>query len=442
MLLTRKKKKTKSHFQWAPLSTKQLQVLSWWHKASPYSKMDGIIADGSVRAGKTVVMSLSFVIWAMESFNHKLFGFCGQTIQAFERNVLDTLWELMKCRGYRLKRVKNIIYVKKGKVVNKFEIFGGKDEGSQRLIQGRTLAGVFFDEVTLMPQSFVNQAMARCSVTGAKFWLNCNPSSPKNFINTDYIQKLKEKRFIRIHFTMHDNLSLDQSTRERYERMFTGVFYKRFILGLWVNAEGIIYLNFANDSERYIIETDSIEASSYQFCNIGVDFGGNKSGTTFNLTGFTRGLKQVHTLEEFRIVGRQTPKKLADEFIKFVKMCKMKGYKINACYMDSAEQTLMAGFEQALNKNRIGIAVHNAIKGAIINRINFFDMLFATDNYKVARHCKVTIDALENSMWNSKEGHEDERLDDGSTNIDTLDALEYSAEPYMENIIANMEHAA
>jgi PBSX family phage terminase large subunit len=290
-----------------------------------------------------------------------------------------------------------------------------------------------------MPESFVNQALARCSVKGSKYWFNMNPSDPNHFFNLEFIEKRKEKKLIRLHFTMNDNLSLDKAIKERYERMYTGVFYKRFILGLWVRAEGIIYLNFANDKERYIIETDDINPQEYQFCNIGVDFGGNKSGTTFNLTGFTRGLKQVHTLEEYRIVGRQTPKRLADDFIKFVKMCRMKGYKINACYMDSAEQTLIAGFEQALNKNRIGLAVHNAKKGAILDRINFFDMLIATDNYKVARHCKVTIDALENAMWNSKPGHEDERLDDGSTNVDTLDALEYSAEPYMENIIANME---
>jgi len=429
--------KEKSHFQWKPLSTKQLQVLSWWHKDSPVSDYDGIICDGSVRAGKTVVMSTSFIVWAMESFNNKRFGLCGQTIQSFEHNVLDTLWEIMQCRGFNLKRVKNVIYVKKGNVVNKFEIFGGKDEGSQRLIQGRTLAGIFFDEITLMPESFVNQALARCSISGSKYWFNCNPSDPNHFFNKDFIGKRKEKKLLRLHFTMNDNRSLTDDIRARYERMYTGVFYKRFILGLWVRAEGLIYLNFANNKEKYII--DDIKSESYQFCNIGVDFGGNKSGTTYNLTGFTRGLKQVHILEEFRIVGRQTPKKLADEFIKFVKMCKIKGFKINACYMDSAEQTLIAGFEEALNKNRLGIPVYNAIKGKILNRINFFDMLIATENLKIARHCTITIDALENAMWNSKKGHEDERLDDGSTNVDTLDALEYSVEEHMENILTNME---
>lgn len=428
----------KSHFQWSPLSIKQAQVFTWWHPKSPVSHMDGIIADGSVRAGKTVAMSLSFVIWAMETFNNKRFGMCGQTIQSFEHNVLDTLWELLQCRGYNLKRIKNVIYVKKGKIINKFEIFGGKDEGSQRLIQGRTFAGIFFDEVVLMPQSFVNQALARCSIAGSKYWFNMNPADPKHYFKLEFIDKRKEKRLIRLHFTMKDNLSLDDAIRERYERMYTGVFYKRFILGLWVRAEGVIYLNFANDKERYIINTEDINAKNYQFCTIGVDFGGNKSGTTYNLTGFTRGLKEVHTLEDFRIVGRQTPKKLADEFIRFVKMCRAKGYKINNCYMDSAEQTLIAGFEEALNKNRIPLAVYNAIKGKILDRINLFDMLMATDNYKIARHCKVTIDALENAMWNSKKGHEDERLDDGSTNVDTLDALEYSVEEFTQTILSNM----
>lgn len=427
----------KSHFQWCELSIKQGQVLSWWHPESPVSNMDGIICDGSVRAGKTVVMSLSFVEWGMATFNNKRFGMCGQTIQSFEHNVLDTLTEVLYCRGYKIKRVKNVLHISKGNVSNKFEIFGGKDEGSQRLIQGRTLAGIFFDEITLMPESFVNQALARCSVSGSKFWFNCNPSDPNHFFKLEFIDKKIEKKLLRIHFTMDDNLSLDENIRERYRRMYTGVFFKRFILGLWVRAEGIIYINFANDKERYII--DSADPTDYQFCNIGVDFGGNKSGTTYNLTGFTRGLKEVHTLEDYRITGRQTPKKLIDDFIKFVKICKIKGYKINACYMDSAEQTLIAGFEKALNENRIGISVYNAIKGKIINRINFFDMLIATDNYKIMRHCEVTIDALENAMWNGKKGHEDERLDDGTTNVDTLDALEYSVEELQDNIIANMQ---
>lgn len=157
-----------------PFSKKQKKVLTWWNTNSPVKDKDGIIADGAIRSGKTISMSLSFAIWAMETFNGQNFGMCGKTIGSFRRNVLFWLKLMLKARKYHVqdKRADNLIVVSKGNVTNYFYIFGGKDERSQDLIQGITLAGVFFDEVALMPQSFVNQATGRCSVDGSKFWLN------------------------------------------------------------------------------------------------------------------------------------------------------------------------------------------------------------------------------------------------------------------------------
>lgn len=109
---------------------------------------------------------------------------------------------------------------------------------------GITAAGVFLDEVALMPQSFVNQALARCSVKGSKYWFNCNPEGPNHWFKVEWIDKKKEKNILHLHFTMDDNPSLDEETKDRYKKMFVGVFYQRFILGLWVLAEGIIYPNF------------------------------------------------------------------------------------------------------------------------------------------------------------------------------------------------------
>ena len=100
---------------------------------------------------------------------------------------------------------------------------------------------MFLDEVALMPQSFVNQALARCSVKGSKYWFNCNPEGPNHWFKVEWIDKKKEKNILHLHFTMDDNPSLDEETKDRYKRMFVGVFYQRFILGLWVLAEGIIY---------------------------------------------------------------------------------------------------------------------------------------------------------------------------------------------------------
>lgn len=169
----RNKPKMSFVFKFKPFSRKQKQIFTWWTKNSAVKDMDGIIADGAIRSGKTLSMSLSYVMWAMASFNGVNFGMAGKTIGSFRRNVLTLLKVMLLSRGYRFKdrRSDNLLEVTKGDVTNYFYIFGGKDESSQDLIQGITLAGMFFDEVALMPQSFVNQATGRLSEDGSKMWL-------------------------------------------------------------------------------------------------------------------------------------------------------------------------------------------------------------------------------------------------------------------------------
>lgn len=164
-------------FKWQPLSPKQFNIFSWWNSGSKYSDMDGIIADGSIRSGKTVAMGTSFIMWAMESFEGEQFAICGKTLGALRRNVLSPMQNVLPDMGYEISesRLENKWTIRHGDNVNTFYLFGGKDESSQNLIQGVTLAGVLFDEVALMPESFVNQATARCSVEGSKWWFNCNP---------------------------------------------------------------------------------------------------------------------------------------------------------------------------------------------------------------------------------------------------------------------------
>ena len=166
-------KKKPALFKFKSFSKKQLKVLNWWTDESPHKYKDGIICDGSVRAGKTVVMSLSYVMWGMETFQDENLGMAGKTIGSFRRNVVTPLKRMLRSRGYAVKdhRADNMLSITFKGITNYFYIFGGKDEGSQDLIQGITLAGMFFDEVALMPQSFVNQATARCSVDGSKLWL-------------------------------------------------------------------------------------------------------------------------------------------------------------------------------------------------------------------------------------------------------------------------------
>lgn len=230
-------------------SKRQMQAFTWWCKDSPYSGYNGIIADGSIRAGKTVSMAISFVLWAMASYDRQNFAMCGKTVGSFRRNVWNWLRPVLHARGYEIQefRTSNTIIVNNGRVTNYFYIFGGRDESSQDLIQGMTLAGLYCDEVALMPESFVNQATGRCSVKGAKMWFNCNPESPMHWFLKNWIEKKDEKKMLHLHFTMDDNPSLSDIVRDRYKTTYTGVFYQRFILGLWVMAQGAIYKDAWSD---------------------------------------------------------------------------------------------------------------------------------------------------------------------------------------------------
>ena len=226
-----------------------MKIMSWWRAASPYADFDGIIADGAIRSGKTVSMSLSFVIWAMSAFGGKNFAICGKTVGSLRRNVITGLKQMMTGSGYHIadRLTENLLIISGGGKVNYFYLFGGKDESSQNLIQGITLAGAFFDEVALMPESFVNQATARCSVEGAKWWFNCNPEGPFHWFKQNWIDRAEERRLLYIHFLMTDNLTLSPRTLEKYRNMYTGVFARRFIMGEWAAADGVIYSMFGRE---------------------------------------------------------------------------------------------------------------------------------------------------------------------------------------------------
>jgi PBSX family phage terminase large subunit len=230
-------------------------------------------------------MSLGFILWAMTKFNGYSFGICGKTITSVKRNVLDSLLITLKSYGFSCeeKVSKNYVDISINNVKNRFYLFGGKDEASASLIQGMTLAGILLDEIVLMPRSFVEQAIARCSVEKSKLWFNCNPSNPYHWFYRDYIQKAEHKNLLYLHFTMDDNPTLTNEIKERYKQMFTGAFYDRFILGKWVSSNGLIYPMF-NEKEysiteipqcfRYIISGDYGTVNPCSFGLWGEDYNG------------------------------------------------------------------------------------------------------------------------------------------------------------------------
>lgn len=425
-----KKSGGQQSFHFSPFSRKQKKVLTWWCQNSPVNEKDGIIADGAIRSGKTVSMSLSFIIWAMSSFNGQNFAMCGKTIGSFRRNVLFWLKLMLRSRGYSITdhRADNLLVVRKNGKENYFYIFGGKDERSQDLIQGITLAGVFFDEVALMPESFVNQATGRCSVKGSKFWFNCNPDGPYHWFKVNWIDKCKEKNILYLHFTMDDNLSLAEDIKKRYRSMYTGVFFKRYILGLWAVAEGIIYDMFSKEEHTKDIKEFFcilINGNRYVSCDYGT-----QNATVFLLWNKGRDGKW-YCIREYYYSGRDKAKQKTDsEYADDLKEW-LEGIQIKAIIVDPSA----ASFIAELRKR--GYKVLKA-KNDVLDGIRLVGTLLNLEQLVFASSCKETIKEFASYVWDEKAL---ERGEDKPTkqHDHCLDACRYFVSTILGNSLAKIK---
>ncbi len=383
-------RKSRALFKFKPFSKKQRKVLNWWCDSSPVKDMDGIIADGAIRSGKTVAMALSYVMWAMENFDGENFGMAGKTIGSFRRNVLAILKLMLKTRGYKVvdHRADNMLTVSRNSVTNYFYIFGGKDERSQDLIQGITLAGMFFDEVALMPESFVNQATARCSVEGSKWWFNCNPAGPFHWFKVNWIDKVIEKNLIYLHFTMDDNLSLSESIKERYKKQWSGVFYDRYILGLWAVAEGIIYDMF--DKSKNVIESfKDLTTQKYVSCDYGT-----QNAMVFLL--WEKGTDDIwYCTNEYYYSGRdkkkqKTDSEYADDLGEFVENKKIKQVIVDPSAASFIAELKKRGFKVKKAKNDVEDGIREV--GTALKQ----------DKIRFKNNCVMTIKEFATYAWDPK----------------------------------------
>ncbi len=286
-------------------SEKQRRVLTWWTPGSPDRGKDAIVCDGAVRSGKTLAMGLSFFLWAMVSFQGRQFGVCGKTISSLRRNVLAEVLPRLQAMGavWREKRSENLVEIAFLGRENRFYLFGGRDESSAGLIQGITFAGILLDEAALMPQSFVEQACARCSVAGSRLWFNCNPAGPGHWFYKRWILEAEQRNCLRLHFTMEDNPSLTEAIRQRYRRLYSGVFYRRFILGEWVQAEGRVYDFFEPDMVR------PAPAEGFEKWYVSCDYG-TVNPTSMGLWGLRRGV--WYRVREFYFSSRREQRQMTD----------------------------------------------------------------------------------------------------------------------------------
>lgn len=389
----------KAIFKFKPFSKKQRMLLNWWCPDSPVKDKDGIIADGAIRSGKTIAMSLSFVIWAMFTFNGQNFGMCGKTIGSFRRNVLFWLKLMLKARGYKVEdhRADNLVIVRRKGIENYFYIFGGKDERSQDLIQGITLAGCFFDEVALMPESFVNQATGRCSVDGSKYWFNCNPDGPYHWFKINWIDKKKEKNIIYLHFTMDDNLSLSERIKKRYRSMYSGVFYKRYILGLWCVAEGIIYDMFDATKNCFDNVKDLLNDENNRY--VSCDYGTQNAMVFLLWEKSYRG--KWYCTKEYYYSGRdkerqKTDCEYADDLERFLDNKKVRQIIVDPSAASFITELRKRGFNVRKAKNDVEDGIR--VVGSALN----LELIYFQNG------CKETLKEFASYTWDAKAGERGE----------------------------------
>lgn len=365
------------------ISPKQKKILAF-----PYSKYDAIICDGAVRSGKTSLMMWAFVGWAMENFSGQSFGICGKTVDSCTKNIIVpfTIMSLAKEKYIlRWRRSHKILEVRRGAVTNYFEVFGGKDESSYTLIQGRTLAGVLLDEVVLMPRSFVEQALTRCSVDGAKLWFSCNPDNPMHWFYTEWIKRARERNALYLHFEMTDNPGLSQKTLERYQTMFSGVFYDRYVRGKWCVAEGLVY----DFGEEQI--TDDIPQNGEYY--ISVDYG--------TLNPFSAGLwcidggKAVR-IAEYYYSGRDSKVQKTDEDYCDAIIKLAGGKPVRSVIVDPSA----ASFITALRR-RGNFSVREA-KNDVLDGIRLTYRMLKNGQIMIHRDCKDAIREFGLYRWDEK----------------------------------------
>ena len=364
------------------LSKKQLDILKFI-----VSDDYALICDGAVRSGKTTIMAAAFIIWAMDTYDRTNFGICGKTVQSAERNILKPLQQI---EGFpytiTYKVSTRILRVKCGPKVNWFYLFGGKDESSYMLIQGITLAGVMFDEVALMPQSFVEQALSRAiSFDHPKYFFNCNPESPNHYFYKEWIEQPKPNTR-HIHFLLEDNPILTDTMIERTKDMYSGVFYDRYILGKWVLAEGLVYDMF-NDS---CIVKNTPKSGRYY---ISVDYG--------TLNPFSAGLWCVTSTEAVRIKeyyydGRGNSAQKTDEeyYIELEKLAG--GHTIDYVVVDPSAASFIT---TVFRHGKFHVA---KAKNDVLDGIRATATYLKSGRLKIHESCKDTIREFKLYRWDDK----------------------------------------
>lgn len=373
-------------------SPKQREVLTWWLRPETKGRC-AIICDGAVRSGKTVSMGISFVLWAMTCFSSTNFAICGKTITSVKRNLVDDMINYCLRCGFEVKMTlsRNCFTVRHRGRENKFYLFGGKDEGSAALIQGMTLGGILLDEVVLMPRSFVEQAIARCSLNGSRLWFNCNPDNPSHWFYREWIENAESKNACRIRFTMDDNPALSDEMKARYSKLYSGAFYRRFVLGEWTALSGVVYPMF----ERSLHVVTSVPECE-RFA-VSCDYG-TVNPSSFGLWGESGGV--WYRLSEYYYSSRREGAMRTDEehYAALERLCG--GRKVEAVIVDPSA----ASFIECIRRHSRFPVI--AADNDVLNGIRRVGDALRGGKIKISAECKDCIREFETYRWDEKGGRD------------------------------------
>lgn len=403
-----------------PLTVKQREYLQSAHHRWNFK-------TGATGSGKSFVdMAATIPKRLLAMRGEGLAVLMGNTQGTLERNILSPMREMW---GENL--VGPIRTGANGSTARMFGrtvyIMGADNKKHVARIQGATIEYAYGDEVATWSEAMFQMLKSRLRCAHSHFDGTCNPEGPKHWLK----QFLDSGADIyHQHYVIEDGTLPARRVEELKQEYAGTVYYQRYILGLWVAAEGAVYRLFSDNPGRYIIPTPPPIARAV----IGVDFGGGTSSHAFCCMGYTAGMDQLVVLDEYREQAALTPDRLCRDFVDFVRRCQTR-WLVTDVYCDSAEQTLIGGLRKAAIDARLPIAIGNARKTAINDRIRALCILMGADRFKVTAACRHTIDALRGAVWDAKHPVADVRLDDGTTNIDSLDALEYAFERDIPTLI-------
>ena len=398
---------------------------------------------GARRCGKTYLDNLWTIPTRILERSGKdgLYVILGVSKGTIERNVLQPLRQIYG---------KNLVGTINSNNIAK--LFGeevyclGAEKISQvSKIQGTSIKYCYGDEVAKWNQEVFIMVQGSLDKPYSMFDGALNPENQSHWLKKDFLDKVEEKGldvYVQ-HYTIFDNPFLNKEFVDNLCKEYEGtVFYDRLILGLWKNAEGIIYKQFADDPSKFIKDKAVDEYGNkinFMIISIGIDYGATQGETEFKATGITPYFKQVWTIDEEKLSGLHSPEQMYEKFVEFYKRVVNEYGKVTHAFGDygALGQVITFGLNRYLQQHGVPLKVDDCIKGRIVDRIELDCHLFGQMRRFILRKCKYLIEAYSQALWDDKK--EDERLDDGTTPIDDLDASEYSMFPFYNKLMTNIQ---